>query len=589
MIIGRITKVDGIKVVGTFYEKLPPHLIDKDKITPAPQINSFVKTKIGLDSIICQIVGEHEFEYDKYKSEDSNLEYTKENFMVDLEVRGRIICNEFKGGLRCLPIVGAIIETLDESSYNALFGNKEGLQIGSNLFDTSNIVYLDSNKLIPSHIGIFGNTGSGKSNTLARLLKEYVKIIPPSCNNAKILLFDLNNEYGGSSIIEEGEKNIYTLNTRIRPGSGEKNDRIPIDVANLTEDNWGTLLRATQKTQMPVVRRAFKNWKNPVEPDFIKRIKDMLINRKSMAFYTFRDNADNYFTKLDVLIFHSKNGLFYWHDSGTQKFCNAVEDCPDIELKYELSTLDKFFIELLLEISRASESGTNYEYVQPLIARARVLIKDLNKILNTDHSGKISDIFNDKIMAVIKLGNVNMGVRELIPSLMSELIFQNAIETKKGSKTEEIISIVIDEAHNLLSYDPNKNDLVHDNTIRVFERIIKEGRKFGVFLYLSSQRPSDISETITSQIHNYFIHKLVNPRDIEKIRKTVSFMGDSSLSMLSALGQGECIISGPSLYMPQYVYVSELDKKSKPNSNDLTLTGEDGIFEKRRNTHASRP
>ena len=100
-----------------------------------------------------------------------------------------------------------------------------------------------------------------------------------------------------------------------------------------------------------------------------------------------------------------------------------------------------------------------------------------------------------------------------------------------------------------------------------------------MFLCLASQRPSDISSTITSQIHNYFIHKLVNPNDIERIRKTVSFMGETSLSMLSVLGQGECIISGPSLYMPQYVYIDQLDEPSRPNSNDIQLFGDNGILE----------
>ena len=108
--------------------------------------------------------------------------------------------------------------------------------------------------------------------------------------------------------------------------------------------------------------------------------------------------------------------------------------------------------------------------------------------------------------------------------------------------------------------------------------MIKEGRKFGVFLCLASQRPSDISPTITSQIHNYFIHKLVNPNDIERIRRTVSFMGEGSLAMLSALGQGECIVSGPSLYMPQFVYIEQLNEANQPNSSDLDLFGEKGIL-----------
>ena len=110
-------------------------------------------------------------------------------------------------------------------------------------------------------------------------------------------------------------------------------------------------------------------------------------------------------------------------------------------------------------------------------------------------------------------------------------------------------------------------------------KIIKEGRKFGVFLIISSQRPSDISNTITSQLQNYFIHKLVNPNDIEKIRKTVAYMNEASLNMITVLGQGECIISGNALYTPQYAYIDELESNLKPNSADIILLGEGGILE----------
>jgi len=291
-------------------------------------------------------------------------------------------------------------------------------------------------------------------------------------------------------------------------------------------------------------------------------------------FFTLRDYAGDYFENIYSVEYNNKFGAFYCG----KNYCNDFEDCPNIILNQQLDDFNRFVIELIFEVSRSSESGTNIDYIQPLIPRARTLSKDLEKIIQFDSADGISSLYGDKKIAVIQLGNVNSGTRELIPSLIAELLFQESMKDKGDETTKSITSIVIDEAHNLLMYDPDKNDVIHDNTIRVFERIIKEGRKFGFYLYLSSQRPSDISETITSQIHNYFIHKLVNPRDIDKIRKTVSFMGDSSLSMLSALGQGECIISGPSLFMPQYVYVDELDKEFKPNSSDLILFGETGIL-----------
>ena len=244
-----------------------------------------------------------------------------------------------------------------------------------------------------------------------------------------------------------------------------------------------------------------------------------------------------------------------------------------------MNRLQEFYLWLALEAARAAESGINFEFVQPLLPRAKAVVRDLSKLFEDVSNKPLSTLLDNKNVVVIQLGDVNEGSREMLPSLLAELIMQDAAEAKGDGIPKIITTIVIDEAHNLLGYDAEKNDLIHDNTLRVFERVIKEGRKFGVFLCLASQRPSDISPTITSQIHNYFIHKLVNPNDIERIRKTVSFMGESSLSMLSALGQGECIVSGPSLYMPQYVYIEQLEKDNQPNSSDMQLFGAGGILQ----------
>lgn len=581
MIIGRIAKVDGIKAVGIFFDRLPPHLLFQGEISPAPQINTFVKTRVGLDIVVCQIVGEHEFEYDKEKQQKSQATEATGPFLVDLEVRGRIVGEEFKGGLRCLPIVGAKLETLTNQDHRSLFSVKgQAIRIGNNLFDSNNSIYLDVNKLMPSHIGIFGNTGSGKSNTITKLLKEYLEIIPPDSNNVKILIFDLNNEYGGNAITSIDSKQVYPLTTRKKTEAITEAEKIPLDFQLLSEDNWGTILRATQKTQMPVIRRASKRWINGLtEEDCVRQISHMLVNKRSQMFLTLREYGGEFFTGIDDIAYNKTTEGFYYQSESGSVYINTSNDVREIKLVNIPDVFDRFLLCLLFEIAASSESGTNFDYIQPLLPRARAAFIDLKKTFVDSTGIEITEIFLDKPLAVIQLGNVSVSTRETIPSLISDLLFQHCVTARKDDRPKAIYSIVVDEAHNILASDTTEhNDLIHDNTLRVFERVIKEGRKFGVFLYIASQRPSDISSTITSQIHNYFIHKLVNPNDIERIRKTVSFMGDSSLSLLSALGQGECIVSGPSLYMPQYVYVDELDNESKPNSSDIVLFGDNGLF-----------
>lgn len=169
-------------------------------------------------------------------------------------------------------------------------------------------------------------------------------------------------------------------------------------------------------------------------------------------------------------------------------------------------------------------------------------------------------------------------MKEIIPSLISNILYDNKTESKGENDVNSILNIVIDEAHNLLSSSKEETE-IHGNGLKTFEKIIKEGRKFGVYLMIASQRPSDISTTITSQLQNYFIHKLVNPNDIEKIRKTVAYMNEASLNMVTVLGAGECIISGNALYIPQYAYIDELENEFKPNSANVKLIGNKGILE----------
>lgn len=573
MIIGSIIEVRGVKVAAKFYKKMPPHMIQNANIFPAPQINSYVKTNVGLDTIICQIVGEYLIKNEKGISDH----------IVDLEVRGRVSKNCFLGGLRLLPIVGAKIETLSENEYNSIFLKpKFSICLGHNLYDTSNKIYLDVNKLIPSHIGIFGNTGSGKSNTLAKILREYINMKKESKNKnkSKIIIFDLNNEYDNNAICNISMKKIFRLNTKITSTLVEK---IPINYKKLSYEDFGIILNATEKTQMPVIKKAYlnshKKYEDQEEHYGINLIKKLIVNKKSNIFFSIRQYCKDYIAGLDDFKFNSTTNSFLYKSN----YVNTIEDFSKIpadciKISIPDNWLDRFELELTLEIAKRTESGINFEYISPLMNRMALKKNDLKKVFQeVDVDNFFDNWFDDKDVSIIELANVNKDIRMIVPSLMSGIIYNNMVEEKGKDSIKSIINIVIDEAHNLLSNDLESTE-IHDNTLKTFEKIIKEGRKYGVFLIISSQRPSDISNTITSQLHNYFIHKLVNPNDIEKVRKTVSYMGESNLNMITVLGAGECIISGTALYMPQYVYIDEMDKDSRPNSSNPVLFGDEGIL-----------
>jgi hypothetical protein len=238
--------------------------------------------------------------------------------------------------------------------------------------------------------------------------------------------------------------------------------------------------------------------------------------------------------------------------------------------------LERFLFELYFSVAQENENGVNLDFMMPLISRARKLINDFHKIF--DFHENFKDIFHGKNVCIIQLGNVNKDMKEIVPSIISENIFNRLQESKEEKGVKQIINIVADEAHSIL-YDAKNDILAHDSVLQTFEKVIKEGRKFGLYLMLASQRPSDISQTIISQLHNYFIHKLVNPSDIQMIRKAVAYMDENSLNFITILAPGECIVSGTAFQMPTFMYVEQVEEKKRPNSDNPKLLGENGLFE----------
>ena len=132
---------------------------------------------------------------------------------------------------------------------------------------------------------------------------------------------------------------------------------------------------------------------------------------------------------------------------------------------------------------------------------------------------------------------------------------------------DKSLTIIVDEAHNILSTESFREaESWKDYRLETFEEIIKEGRKFGVFVTIASQRPSDISPTITSQAHNYFIHRLINDGDLKSISSAVSYIDRVMQDSIPTLPTGTCIFSGVATQMPLKINVRELEEHRQPRS-----------------------
>jgi DNA helicase HerA-like ATPase len=150
--------------------------------------------------------------------------------------------------------------------------------------------------------------------------------------------------------------------------------------------------------------------------------------------------------------------------------------------------------------------------------------------------------------------------------------YYNSHRSSVASPPDRTMHLIIDEAHNILSEQSSReHEVWRDYRLELFEEIIKEGRKFGMFLTLSSQRPADISPTIVSQLHNFFIHRLVNERDLYLIDNAISTLDQVSKSQIPNLPKGCCIVTGTSFDLPMTLQVDLLERHKQPDSEDVDL------------------
>jgi DNA helicase HerA-like ATPase len=210
---------------------------------------------------------------------------------------------------------------------------------------------------------------------------------------------------------------------------------------------------------------------------------------------------------------------------------------------------------------------SNIENLSPLIKRLEKRILDLEKVLTIkdDNSSE-----NKKNLTVVSLRNVNMDIRKMLPMLLVKELYD---KKKKDNNEGHSLHIIVDEAHNILSSNSDRESKEwKDYRLETFEEIIKEGRKFNVFMTIASQRPSDISATIISQLHNYFLHRLINNNDLLAVEKTISYLDKVSADSIPNLATGTCILAGLMAKIPVVIKVDEIkERKNQPQSHNIDL------------------
>jgi len=596
--IGEVYSVDGRKIkIKVDKNKNVSYIFYQGKQIKNVVVGSYIKILKGYVKIIAKVESEY-IEEEKYVNEDYYQREDKIKRFLLVSLLGFFENNKFQRGIKELPLVFNECYLLDEDEFKQVHNflsieNNEVedcIQIGKLALEQNQPIEISVNRLFASHIGIFGNTGSGKSYTLTKLYHQLInkyKNYNKFLQNAQFYIFDFNGEYliedkqNDNVIIEQKFKNTYILNTK------NTKDKFPLTKDVIEDINfWAIYLHATEKTQIPFLKRAFRmnvdfeNFREYII-DFIISLLNIGIDKNDIENFLFEIskvlNIQNEIYELIDLIsqfqWHSKSNVYYIQINGEQYYCNNQKAITKIRQfindKTPYLDITNYFQNMALKILiqfyyEKKEKYTNMEFISPLIKRLR-RIKFLEKVIEI-----VDEIPEPKVLNIISFKDVNQEMKKILPLIISKYLYDSK---KEKMEKEKYLNIIIDEAHNILSPISNReSEQWKEYRLETFEEIIKEGRKFGVFLTIASQRPSDISSTIISQLHNYFLHRLINNKDIEAIERTVSYLDKVSFEYLSILPIGTCIFAGLAAQIPIIIAIDKIENKYEPKSNTIKLT-----------------
>lgn len=599
LLIGEVSEVHGTKVkIKVYNQANEMSVFFHGKLVRGVSVGGYLRIPCGYDDVIGVVEGDYQQERRLGIDSDEAHREAPGAYLdrfVDVSVFGSFSMGRFSRGVEVLPLVRSKAYLLPPDELMEINSPTEHLRtnfrIGALAGHDDIDVRLPLNALFASHIGIFGNTGSGKSNTLCRLFTDCFERGVKN-DKSEFVFIDFNGEYTEKSVLIS-DKLVYRMSTR------EDGDKIPVPSDFFFDvDIWAMLSMATERTQRPFLKRCIDKAKkiskveNPdaylhkmVEgllegycgnaPSFDEQRED-LSKLLCLAPDVDREKVDEVLDSIEVFSGSDPSVLRLRNLSA---YLNKPSDMPKVFGKLEIENVDYSSIvknaPLLLKfIARYrfiewTRSGVvTREHIAPLVRRYISALDEASKLYEPAPDSLLMD---GKGVVVVSLRDVNLEQKKNVPLVIARVLYQ----MQKVRGQADLLSsahLIIDEAHNILSYSSQReSESWRDYRLETFEEIVKEGRKFGMYLTVCSQRPADISPAILSQMHNYFIHRLVNDEDLRAISKAVSFIDGASASMIPVLPQGCCIISGTATPYPMRVQVDPLERERQPMSYDRDL------------------
>jgi len=548
---------------------------------------------------------------------------------------------EVERGVYSYPSVGDIVIIPSTEHLKAIVQNKSEnakVQIGVSPLTANAPVFIDPDKMFGRHLAVLGNTGSGKSCSVAGLIRWSIEAANKELTqntkkdkenkkvNARFIILDPNGEYGECfndlTIVQK-------FKVKLNNEEGTKQLKVPSWMWNSWE--WISIAQASARTQRPILRRALREIRNATQTEkdneiilfknFLTSLKISLLNyqkmgpklsefpgkqsygeflegvKKSLESFNDKDDIIEYKRKLIdkiscILEKKPQSVQGYFPDFDLQDVNTILEIFNEIETSfgplkpYEGPDEDIpiFFgnAKFLAHIQQLSQEANIQQYMDFFIMRVRSLFTDqrIFSVINTKDEKEVTleQWLNEYIgnnetqpsITVIDLSLLPSEILYLVTAVMTRIIFEAHQRYKKVNGDILPSVLVVDEAHNLIKRynDDDENISSQRLCTQIFEKIAKEGRKFGLGLMISSQRPSELSQTVLSQCNTFLLHRIVSDRDQEMVKKLVPDSMGKILDELPVLPTRKAVLLGWAAPIPILVEMRELAESHRPKSKD---------------------
>lgn len=542
---------------------------------------------------------------------------------------------EFKRGVQAYPSVGdpVLLPTQDQLRAIVESGENRRVKIGVSPLAANAEVKVDPDRLFGRHLAVLGNTGSGKSCSVAGLVRWSMDAARKARNgadpNARFIVLDPNGEYA-NTFKGMGKVRVFAVDA----SEGVEQLQVPLWFWNSAE--WSAFTQASAKMQRPLLRRALRDVKagralsatSPEEEKLALRryLSSRLISmRRDLRSGDIQTDESKFGFRLKAIatdlqgkmVIHGDNKLdealaainvalrsahhsfvkggetieYYraFNEAHVQEIITALESSvdtvggvllhegpdEDVPIAFDGSQLPDH-LEILAEQENASQ------FVDFLVSRIRTLLSDtrMRSIISNTDSISLDDWLSAYLgdneasngsVTVIDLSLVPAEVVHIITAVIARMTLESLQRYRKLNAGKTLPTVlVMEEAHTFIRRysDDSENQNSAAICCQVFEKIAREGRKFGLGLVLSSQRPSELSQTVLSQCNSYLLHRISNDRDQDLVHKLVPDNLRGLLRDLPSLPSRNAILLGWASELPVLVQMNNLPEDQRPESDD---------------------